>query len=161
MAKITSLIPSLLCEKFRMLLPGVIHEISMADESQELPEVSITDQNISPDILEKKSGAVYPSLHIYCDRFENQLVEKFRIFSGIVNSVAEIRISHDYISALTAQEKILTEAVSAVLNQLRGDLDEGIFFGGVYNISFSPIKHGGKNYFQVIKISFPLNVSLD
>ena len=161
MAKVTSLIPSLLCEKFRLLLPGIIHKLSMTEEFQELPEIRITDQNISPDILEKKSGAAYPSLHVYCDRFENQLVEKFRTFSGIVNSVAEIRISHDYISALTEQERILTEAVSEVLNQLRGDLGEGIFFGGVYDISFSPIKHGGKNYFQEIKINFPLNVSLD
>ncbi len=162
MAQIISLISAAVSDVFRNEISSTVHAISQReDEDPELPELTILDQNISPEVLEKKAGASYPSLHLYCERLENRLTERFRLFSGIAHMVAEIRLSLDYSAPLDRFARFYGEAVTTVLDHHRGDWRNGIFYGGGYEMSFSSIKHGGKNYLQTVKISFVLNASLD
>ncbi len=121
----------------------------------------IVELNVSPEILEKKSGAQYPSLYVYCDRLENQLTEKFRTFSGIAQMVVEVRVSQDQLAGIDEQARLYVDGVTQVLDYNRGDWGNGMFFGGVYRVEFQPIKHGGRHYLQTVRVTFELKVSSD
>ena len=115
--------------------------------------------NVAADLLEKSAGAQYPRVHLYCDKVVNQLKEKFRTFSGTVRLVAEVRASQDRAEHLEAALMLYVDAVTDVLDCHRGDWGEGFYFVGIYEVTFTAIKHGGKNFLQSAKISFDLNAS--
>ena len=46
-----------------------------------------------------------------------------------------------------------------VLNANRGDWGSGMFYCGEYQTAFSAVKHGGKNFLQVAKITFDIGVN--
>ena len=75
--------------------------------------------------------------------------------------VVEIRISSDRLEGLNAATDLLTDAVTEVLDENHGDWGDGVFFGGAYEIKFTPVRHGGKNFIQTAKISFQLEISRD
>lgn len=127
----------------------------------QLPVPKITEQNISADTLEKRIGAQYPSVSIFCEKLDNRLTEKFRTFSGIAKIAAEVRVSQDNIINLENQIRLYIDAVTSVLDVNRGNWNNGIFYVGGYEVTFSPIKHGGKNYLQSARVSFSLDVSVD
>ena len=130
---------------------------------QEIPQVwdrQILSSNAGFELLEKSAGAKYPSVHVYCDKISNTMREKFRIFSGTVQLIAEVRVSQDRLENI---EDILQQYIGAltlVLDQNRGDWAPGVQFTGGYEIAFQPVKHGGKNFLQTAKIGFALNVSM-
>lgn len=163
MAQVINLITSATAQIFHNRIVPVVNEIAIREgaTAEQLPEVNIVEQNIAADTLEKKAGAKYPSLHVYCERLENRLKEKFRTFSGVAHVIAEIRVSHDHAVPLENQMRFYTEAVTKILDEHRGDWGNGVFYCGEYDVIFSTIKHGGKNYFQSIKVSFILNASVD
>lgn len=119
----------------------------------------IVSQHAAADLLEKSVGAQYPRVHLYCEKITNQLKEKFRTFSGTVRLVAEVRASQDRVENLEPSLLLYVDAVTDVLDSHRGDWGEGYFFTGGYEVTFSPMKHGGKNFIQSAKISFDLNAS--
>ena len=119
----------------------------------------IVSQHAAADLLEKSVGAQYPRVHLYCEKITNQLKEKFRTFSGTVRLVAEVRASQDRVENLEPSLLLYVDAVTDVLDSHRGDWGEGFFFTGGYEVTFSPMKHGGKNFIQSAKISFDLNAS--
>ncbi len=53
-----------------------------------------------------------------------------------------------------------SQAVTRVLDTNRGDWGGGILFGGSYEVTYGPVKHGGKNLLQTAKITFALEASL-
>ncbi len=120
----------------------------------------IIGQNVAPEIAEKSSVAKYPSVHIYCERVVNQLREKFRTFSGQALMAVEIRVSRDRLESLETRMQLYVEAVTRVLDASRGDWGGGMLFGGGYEVSYGPVKHGGRNLLQTAKITFALEASL-
>jgi hypothetical protein len=127
-----------------------------------MPAVSggqIIAQNVAADVTEKTAGAKYPAVHVYCDRVTNSLREKFRRFSGTVRMVAEARMSQDRLEGLEQRSQTLADAITDVLDQSRGNWGQGMFYSGGYELSFTPVKHGGKNFIQIVKISFEVDVS--
>ncbi len=127
-----------------------------------LPPIAVTQivaQHVAADILEKSAGAQYPRVHLYCEKITNNLKEKFRTFSGTVRLVAEVRASQDRAENLETALMAYVDAVTDVLDSHRGDWGSGYFFTGGYEVTFSPMKHGGKNFLQAAKITFDLNVS--
>ena len=41
-----------------------------------------------------------------------------------------------------------------------GDWGQGMFFAGGYEVAFEPVRHGGKNFLQVAKVSFEVDLSV-
>ena len=117
--------------------------------------------NISSELAEKGSVARYPLVTLYCSKVTNQLKEKFRVFSGTAQMVAEARVSHIGIEGLEQASHLLADAVTEVLDASRGDWGGGMYYTGGYEIAYGPVKAGGKNLIQITKISFNVEVSSD
>ena|SRR6266404_1003548 len=120
----------------------------------------IVTQCIAPELAEKTAGAKYPAIHVYCGKVSNLLREKFRTFSGEAQMVAEVRVSQDRLEGLEAQTQSFAEAVTGALDGERGDWGDGMFFGGGYEIAYGPVKHGGRNFLQIAKVTFTVEVSI-
>lgn len=117
--------------------------------------------NIAADLAEKSSVARYPLVQVYCERVMNQVKEKYRRFSGTVRMVAETRVSHIGIEGIEESSHFLADAITEVLDASRGGWGNGMYFGGAYEVSYGPVKPGGKNFLQVTKVSFDVEVSSD
>ena len=126
----------------------------------DLLDRQILGSNVGYELLEKTVGAKYPSVHVYCDKVSNTMREKFRSFSGTVQLTAEIRVSQDRLEGIEDTLKQYTDAMTTVLDQNRGDWAPGVQFTGGYEISYQPVKHGGKNFLQTAKINLAVNVSM-
>ena len=119
----------------------------------------VVAQNVAADVTEKTAGAKYPAVHVYCDRLTNSLREKFRQFSGTARMVVEARVSQERLEGMELRTQVLADAITDVLDQSRGDWGQGMFFAGGYEVSYAPVKHGGRNFIQIAKITFEVNVS--
>jgi hypothetical protein len=119
----------------------------------------VVPENVAADVTEKTAGAKYPAVHVYCDRVTNSLREKFRQFSGTARMVVEARVSQERLEGIEQRTQVLADAITDVLDQSRGDWGEGMFFAGGYEVSYAPVKHGGRNFLQIAKVTFEVNVS--
>jgi hypothetical protein len=116
-------------------------------------------QNVPIDLSERSTDVTYPAVSVYCDKIVNQLKEKFRVFSGIAVMTIEVRVSQDRLEGIEAQSQMYLDAVTQVLDQNRGDWGEGMFYAGGYEAAFGQVKHGGRNFIQVAKVTFDVGVS--
>jgi len=116
-------------------------------------------QNVPIDLSERSTDVTYPAVSVYCDKIVNQLKEKFRVFSGIAVMTIEVRVSQDRLEGIEAQSQMYLDAATQVLDQNRGDWGEGMFYAGGYEAAFGPVKHGGRNFIQVAKVTFDVGVS--
>ena len=124
-----------------------------------IPPAYIIAQNMSFEIAERSSVVKYPVVQVYSDRVRNLLTEKFRTFSGKIRTVAEIRVSQDRIEGLEDQLRLYADAVTQVLDSNRGSWGQGAFYTGGYEVTFDPVKQGGKNFLQVAKVTFEVDMS--
>ena len=120
----------------------------------------VVTQNVSHDLAERTAGVGYPVFYVYCEKISNQLKEKFRVFSGQVQMVVEIRVSQDRLEEIERQLGLCVEAVTDVLDLHRGSWGRGMFYAGGYDASFGEIRHGGRNFVQSAKVTFEVDVSL-
>ena len=111
--------------------------------------------------MEKAGATKYTSIYIYCDKVSNTLREKFRSFSGSLLLAADVRVSQDRIENIDQQSHLYTDAVTSVLDQNRGDWGRGLFYPGGYEVTFGPIKHGGRNYIKSARVTFVVEASID
>jgi len=129
----------------------------------ELPLIElgqIISQNVPAEVIEKSAGTKYPAFHIYCEKLQNTLREKFRQFSGTATLSADVRVTHDRLEGLDQRLQWYVDALTDVLDTNRGDWDNGLFYTGGYTVTFQPVKHGGKNFLQTAKVSFDVQVSV-
>jgi len=119
----------------------------------------VRPQNVAADMAERAVGAKYPGVNVYCEKIVNGLREKFRSFSGTVRMVMEVRHSQDRLEGLQDRLELYVDAAMQMLNTSRGDWGDGMFFGGEYEVSFGPVKQGGRNFIQVAKVTFEIGVS--
>jgi hypothetical protein len=146
--------------------PGVPEAVAALTSVQglELPPISsdqIVAQNVAPDVAEKTVSTKYPLLYVYCSKIVNVQREKFRKFSGDAEMVVEARVSQDRLDGIETNLHVYVDAITQVLNDNRGDWGDGVFYSGGYEISFGGIKHGGRNFIHIAKISFALEISAD
>jgi hypothetical protein len=123
--------------------------------------VQIVAQNVAPDLSERSTFSNYPLVYVYCGKVINQLREKFRKFSGNAEMVIEFRISQDRLDDMQANLQSYIDAVTQVLDDNRGDWGDGVFFSGGYELTFGAVKHGGRNFLQLGKVSLVLEISTD
>lgn len=125
-----------------------------------IPVAHVMNQNVSVELSERAQVVKYPAVYVYANRVRNLLTEKFRTFSGKVRTVAEVRVSQDRIEGVEEQLRLYAEAVTQVLDVNRGSWGEGAFFTGGYEVSIDPVRHGGRNFLQIAKVEFEVDVSL-
>ena len=119
----------------------------------------VRTQNVSTDLAERTGSVKYPALYVYCEKVINDLTEKFRSFSGRVQMAIEIRHSQDRLEGLQDVLELYADATTQSLNASRGDWGDGMFYSGGYEVAFGAAKHGGKNFIQVAKVTFEIQVS--
>jgi hypothetical protein len=124
-----------------------------------IPPEHIFNQNVSIALAERSQAVKYPVVHVYSDRVQNRLTEKFRAFSGKVRTVAEVRVSQDRVEGIEDQLRLYVDGVTQVLDSNRGSWGEGAFFTGGYEVSFEPVQHGGSNFLQIAKVTFEVDLS--
>jgi hypothetical protein len=127
--------------------------------SSEASRTLVTVQNAAPDLIERSTQVRYPAVYIYCERLNNTLKEKFARFSGDARLVIEIRCSQDRIEGIEQSLDRLVDAACKVLDGARGSWQEGAFYAGTYEVSYGTVRHGGKNFIQIAKIAFEVQVS--
>ena len=115
--------------------------------------------NVAAEMAERAEAAKYPAVNVYCEKIVNGLREKFRSFSGTVHMVMELRHSQDRLAGLQDRLEVYVDAAMQMLNSGRGDWGDGMFFGGEYEVSFGPVKQGGRNFIQVAKVTFEIGVT--
>jgi len=119
----------------------------------------IIAQNVPPDLSEQSTPNNYPLVYVYCNKVINQLLEKFRTFSGVAQMVVEARVSQDRIDRIECNLQAYVDAITQVLDNNRGDLGGGTYFDGGYEVTFGGVKHGGRNFLQIAKVAFDLEIS--
>jgi hypothetical protein len=124
-----------------------------------IPPAYVVTQNMAIEIWERASVVKYPLIQVYSDRVRNLLTEKFRTFSGKIRTVAEVRVSQDRIEGLEDQLRLYVDAVTQILDANRGNWGQGAFYTGGYEVTFDPVKQGGKNFLQVAKVTFEVDMS--
>ena len=124
-----------------------------------IPPEQVVNQNVSIALTERAQAVIYPVVHVYSDRVRNLLTEKFRTFSGKIRTIAEVRVSQDRLEGIENQLRLYMDAVTQVLDSNRGSWGQGVFFTGGYEVSFDPVQHGGRNFLQVARVSFEVDLS--
>jgi hypothetical protein len=132
----------------------VVQLLSVATSS-----AAISAQNVSFDLAERSLDMKYPAVYVYCQKIANLLREKFRSFSGKLFMVVEVRLSQDRLEELEKKLQMYVDTITRALDQNRGDWGQGMFYTGGYEAEFAPVKRGGKNFIQVAKITFEVQVS--
>jgi len=135
---------------------------SVQDNGQPLMPLNaaqVRAQNVAPEIAVESNTMQYPAVNVYCEKIVNSLAEKFRSFSGNAQTTVELRYSQDRLDGLQDALENYADAIMQVLNANRGDWGNGMFYGGEYQVAFGAVKHGGKNFLQVAKITFEIGVS--
>jgi len=118
-------------------------------------------ENVAIDLVERATAVRYPAMNVYCEKIVNQLVEKFRTFSGISQMAIEIRHSQDRLEGLQNTVESYTSAVMQTLDAARGDWGSGMYYAGGYQVTFGAVKGGGKNFAQTAKVTFEIGVSIN
>ncbi len=116
-------------------------------------------QNIALELAERVGVVQYPAMHVYCEKVINDQKEKFRSFSGRAQMTIELRHSQDRLDGLQDALEVYADAAAQALNASRGDWGDGMSYNGAYEMSFGAAKHGGKNFVQVAKVTFEIQVS--
>jgi hypothetical protein len=144
-------------------VPRTVADLS-AVANLALPSVSkeqIVAQNVAPELMDRATPGNYPRLHVYCNKVSNQLREKFRTFSGEAQMAVEVRVSLDRLEEMDSSLQTYCDAVTQVLDANRGDWGDGMFYSGGYEVVFGAVKQGGRNFLQIAKIGFVVEISTD
>jgi hypothetical protein len=142
-------------------LPAAV-EALVLQQGLRLPAITaqqIIAQNVTAELSEQSTANNYPLVYVYCNKVVNQLREKFRTFSGEAQMVVEARVSQDRLDQIESNLQAYVDAITQVLDNSRGDLGDGASFAGEYEVTFSGVKHGGRNFLQIAKVAFALEIS--
>ncbi len=126
----------------------------------------IRSQNIvlsaaSAELGDRNVQLTYPRVCLFSTGTKNSREEKYRAFSGTVSVIAEILASGNLVNETDEWVHYYAEAVTGLLRENAGDWGDGIFFGGVYEVSFQAPKVGGLGFVQAARVSFNLIASRD
>ena len=140
-----------------------LEALALSGETSAAPlgAAQILAENVAVDLLERATVVQYPAVNIYCEKVVNQLVEKFRTFSGVSQMAIEVRHSQDRLQGLQDTVELYTSAVMQTLDSNRGDWGGGMYYAGGYQVTFGAVKGGGRNFVQTAKVTFEIGVSIN
>ena len=113
----------------------------------------------SPDLGDKNIQLTYPRVCLYSNALKNTHIEKFRSLSGTVSVVTEIWASGNLLSDTDQWIHFYVEAVTEIYRQNVGNLNDGFYFSGAYDVQFQAPKAGGLGFSQSAKVTCILNIS--
>jgi hypothetical protein len=113
----------------------------------------------SPEIGDKNVQLTYPRACLYATLLKNTHAEKFKTLSGTVSVVTEIWASGNLVNDTDRWIHFYVEAVTNIYRQAAGNLNDGFYFSGAYDVQFAPPKPGGVGFSQSAKVICVLNVS--
>jgi hypothetical protein len=131
----------------------------LSEDNDPAGVITANIQNATPELAEHAQSIVYPAVYVYCEKLSNLLTEKFAAFSGKARLAIEIRCSKDRLGGLERQLERYADAACEVLDNSRGSWQDGGFYAGGYEVTYGTVKHGGKNFLQIAKITFDVEVS--
>ncbi len=120
---------------------------------------SVLVGNCPPEFLEQSLALKYPTVNVFCDKLANTLKEKFRVFSGTAQVTIELRHSQDHVQNVQPGLESYVTAACQILDDSRGDWGNGLFYRGGYEVSFLPLKRGGKDFLQIARVALQLDIS--
>jgi hypothetical protein len=126
-----------------------------------IPNSQIVTANVGLDLADRAPAQRYPQVYVYCEKVTNRLTEKFRRFSGEASLIIDIRVSQDRVDGIEQMLQFYIDAITRVLENNRGEWNEGLFYSGAYEVTFGGVRQGGKNFIQSAKVSIDLDVSQD
>lgn len=121
-----------------------------------LSDQTILAQNVASDLADENLAVIYPAVYLYCDRMDNQQLEKFRKFSGRLLLAAEVRVSREQITGLDQELARYMEAAADVLGAHHGQWTENVAYGGGYEVQFRETRLGGRNFIATAKVEIEL-----
>ena len=142
-------------------LPAALEALNV-QQGLTLPRMAthqIIAQNVTPEVSDLSTVNNYPLVYVYCTKVVNELREKFRTFSGEAQMVVEARVSQDRLDQIETNLQAYADAITQVLDDNRGDWGDGIFFDGEYEVMFGGVKRGGRNFLEIAKVAFALEIS--
>lgn len=113
----------------------------------------------SAEIGDKNIQLTYPRVCLYSSSVKNTLLEKFKSLSGTVSVVTEVWASGNLVTDIDQWIHFYVEAVTEIYRQNVGDLNDGFYFSGAYEVQFQAPKAGGLGFAQSAKVTCVLNVS--
>lgn len=119
----------------------------------------LVERHANAEVIEKTQQLRYPHYAVFCERLVNKQWEKFRQFSGRAEMVVEARVSVERLELMYDELQAALTGIFTMLGENRGDWGTGLFYGGGYEITFEPVKQGGKNFVQRARVNFPVEVS--
>lgn len=107
----------------------------------------------APAELQEKAGpSRYPVIQTYCDQIESKRSERFRLFSGRMRVVTEVRVSADRLERVPALMHLYVDAVRDVVERRAGCVADGVFLEPGYEVVFEAVKRGGLQYSQTGRV---------
>ena len=144
-------------------LPAAVEALKL-QQGMKLPSITpqqIIAQNVTPELSEQSSANNYPLVYVYCNKVVNLLREKFRTFSGETQNGCGSTCVAGSAGAVRNQLTSLCRRRHSGSGQQPRGLGDGVFFDGGYEVAFGGVKHGGRNFLQIAKVSFVLEISAD
>ena len=129
-----------------------------------IPPISnsqIVSTSITAEMADKNAQLTYPRVCLYCTQVKNTHFQKFRSFSGSVAVVIEVWFSGNLLAPTGTGLHYYVEAVTAILRANQGDLGDGFYFSGIYDVQLQPAKAGGFGFVESARISCALDVNLN
>jgi hypothetical protein len=111
------------------------------------------------EMADRDLQLTYPRISLYSTTIKNMQIEKFRSLSGTISVTAEIWASASLLQETDYWIHFYVEGMTEILRQHIGDLGDGIFFPGAYEVQFQQPKVGGFGWVESAKVSCDLNVS--
>ena len=127
-----------------------------------LPTISANDivqTSAGPDLSEKNAQLSFPRICLYPTQVKNTQNIKFRSFAGTLVVAADVWFSGVFIADTGIGLHYYLEAFTAILRANLGDLGDGFFFSGIYDIQLQPPKPGGFGFVEMAKVTCSLDVS--
>ncbi len=141
----------------QMQITGMGESIGVVIPVIEAAQVVVTAA--SPDIGDKDVQLTYPRICLYTGTLKNTQHEKFRSLSGSIAVIADVWASSDLVSDADQWIHVYVQAMTNILRQNLGDLGDGLYFGGGYEVQFQAPKAGGLGYVESARVSFLFTVS--
>jgi hypothetical protein len=120
---------------------------------------NVVFSSASADIGDLNIQLTYPRVCLYSSAVKNTHIEKFKSLSGTVSVVTEVWASGNMVSDTDRWIHYYVEAVTEIYRQNAGNLDDGFYFSGAYEVQFQAPKAGGLGFAQSAKVTCNLNVS--
>ena len=111
-------------------------------------------RGLTPD----EEFSVEPRIRIHVEKLINKRTLKYAPFSGVCVMALAIEATGDRQDLVATQLNSIADAVLLVLANNVGELGNGIYYGGGYELQMTPVDRGGRGFQQLAQVRFELAI---